>query len=361
MPGMKWKTTKIDNLLRDETSGRYYARFWRDSKPKWISLKTDVFTVAKIRIAKERKAFDAVTETVRTVETGDPTVEMCAKVCLERVANSTRIKSSSAHYYKQVVKAIFESWPELKAAKPKAISKRDLEAWSKRFSERYSPQRFNNSIGVLRKIFQVAVEQGALNENPALSLGKARVKQKHVELPTAEQLAQIIDTIRKQGGWCSVQCGDLIEFLAFTGCRIDEGRNVKWSHCKDDGIWIHGGDTGTKNSERRFLPMNSGLARLLADLKANPRFRRTTRSADFVLAIDKCPKALSSACTTLGLPHITHHDLRHWFATQAISKGVDVPTVARWLGHKDGGALLMRTYSHLLQEHSTAMAAKLQF
>jgi hypothetical protein len=39
-------------------------------------------------------------------------------------------------------------------------------------------------------------------------------------------------------------------------------------------------------------------------------------------------------------------------------QGIDVPTVARWLGHKDGGALL-RTYSHLLQEHSTAMAAKL--
>jgi integrase len=56
----------------------------------------------------------------------------------------------------------------------------------------------------------------------------------------------------------------------------------------------------------------------------------------------------------------SRHDLRHWFGTQAISKGIDVPTVARWLGHKDG-ALLMKTYSHLLQEHSKAMAAKLNF
>jgi integrase len=80
-----------------------------------------------------------------------------------------------------------------------------------------------------------------------------------------------------------------------------------------------------------------------------------------VLAIDKCPKALFSACTSLGLSHITHHDLRHWFARSAISKGIDVPTVARWLGHKDGGALLIRTYSHLLQEDSQAMAAKLTF
>jgi site-specific recombinase XerD len=58
---------------------------------------------------------------------------------------------------------------------------------------------------------------------------------------------------------------------------------------------------------------------------------------------------------------IKDFDRRHWFATQAISKGIDVPTVAKWLGHKDGGALLMKTYSHLLQEHSQAMAAKLSF
>jgi integrase len=118
---------------------------------------------------------------------------------------------------------------------------------------------------------------------------------------------------------------------------------------------------GVLSIERLFHERELVVARLLADLKANPRYRETTRSEDFVLAITKCPKALSSACKKLGLAHITHHDLRHWFATSAISKGVDVPTVAKWLGHKDGEALLMKTYSHLLQEHSQRMAAKLEF
>jgi integrase len=40
---------------------------------------------------------------------------------------------------------------------------------------------------------------------------------------------------------------------------------------------------------------------------------------------------------------------------------VDVPTVARWLGHRDGGALAMRTYGHLREEHSRAAAAKVTF
>src|ERR1700740_2043444 len=55
----------------------------------------------------------------------------------------------------------------------------------------------------------------------------------------------------------------------------------------------------------------------------------------------------------------THHDLRHYFTTDAIQRGVDIPTIAKWLGYKDGGPLLIKTYSHLLQDHSRAMAKKL--
>jgi len=35
--------------------------------------------------------------------------------------------------------------------------------------------------------------------------------------------------------------------------------------------------------------------------------------------------------------------LRHLFATRCIESGVDIPTVSRWLGHKDGGALAMKS------------------
>ena len=56
----------------------------------------------------------------------------------------------------------------------------------------------------------------------------------------------------------------------------------------------------------------------------------------------------------VGILRITHHDLRHFFATICIESGVDIPTVSRWLGHKDGGALAMKTYGHLRREHSIA-------
>jgi hypothetical protein len=40
---------------------------------------------------------------------------------------------------------------------------------------------------------------------------------------------------------------------------------------------------------------------------------------------------------------------------------VDIPTVSRWLGHKDGGALAMKTYGHLRREHSIAQAQRVTF
>lgn len=41
-------------------------------------------------------------------------------------------------------------------------------------------------------------------------------------------------------------------------------------------------------------------------------------------------------------------------------RGIDVRTVAGWLGHKDGGVLLLRRYAHLRDAHSLESAARLK-
>ena len=35
--------------------------------------------------------------------------------------------------------------------------------------------------------------------------------------------------------------------------------------------------------------------------------------------------------------------------------------IAGWLGHKDGGVLVARTYGHLRNEHSAAMAKRMNW
>ena len=80
-----------------------------------------------------------------------------------------------------------------------------------------------------------------------------------------------------------------------------------------------------------------------------------------VMRVSECQKAMNRAAKKLGIPRLTHHDLRHLFATRCIESGVDIPTVSRWLGHKDGGALAMRVYGHLRDYHSANMAQKVMF
>jgi len=80
-----------------------------------------------------------------------------------------------------------------------------------------------------------------------------------------------------------------------------------------------------------------------------------------VLGVGEARKSLARACERLGVELLTHHDLRDAFATAAIEAGVDIPTVAAWLGHADGGALLMRVYAHHRRAHSVSQAAKMIF
>ena len=53
--------------------------------------------------------------------------------------------------------------------------------------------------------------------------------------------------------------------------------------------------------------------------------------------------------------------MRHFFCSNAIEAGIDFKVIAEWLGHKDGGILVARTYGHLRAEHSTAMAKRMTF
>jgi integrase len=75
-----------------------------------------------------------------------------------------------------------------------------------------------------------------------------------------------------------------------------------------------------------------------------------------ILGIDDVKKALASSCKRLGFPAFSQRSFRRMFITRAIEKGVDVKVVAEWQGHRDGGKLILQTYSHVRPVHSQRMA-----
>src|SRR5207302_9738039 len=72
--------------------------------------------------------------------------------------------------------------------------------------------------------------------------------------------------------------------------------------------------------------------------------------------VERREKVLSDKLQKFGF-----HDLRHHFISYAVMSGVDFMTIARWVGHKDGGILIGKVYGHLANEHAQAQAARLNF
>jgi integrase len=202
---------------------------------------------------------------------------------------------------------------------------------------------------------------GERPENPAASLKKTRIKGTDLKLPERDQFRNLLAEIRLNSGGWGPKAADLVEFLAYTGLRLNtEAHWVTWGDVdwERKEIVVRGDPrTRTKNWEIRRIPIIPDLEQLLQQGKTEIVRSRSER----ITKVDRCYETLDRACKAIGIPRITHHDLRHLFATRCIESGVDIPTVARWLGHKDGGALAMKTYGHLRNEHSQAMAARVKF
>ena len=67
------------------------------------------------------------------------------------------------------------------------------------------------------------------------------------------------------------------------------------------------------------------------------------------------------ARTAAGLAGFGFHDCRHFFISQAVMSGVDFMTIAKWVGHRDGGLLIGTVYGHLSDEHTKRQAGKVTF
>src|SRR5439155_26823200 len=144
------------------------------------------------------------------------------------------------------------------------------------------------------------------------------------------------------------QSADFVEFLGLAGLgqaeaasitradvNLESGRIIVYRHKTDVGFAIP------------LYPQLRPLVEKLCNGK--------THNAR-LFSINEARKALANSCKRLGLTSFTHRSLRRMFIVRAIERGVDVKVIAEWQGHRDGGKLILQTYSHVNPVHSNRMA-----
>ena len=357
----RWEKTRLQNLVRNSASGRYYARLYRDGKEVWKSLKTAHFSVAEARLAAAINEHRQSAGIPVDASSAKMTFGEAAALCLGREAKNVEIKRRTKAYRIEVHAALLRSWPGLDELPLRRITPSVCRDWAISFSKRFSATRYNGTLSHLRRVFEIGVENGILHTNPSAGLKRRGVKSKQLQLPTRAQFADFIAAMRAGNSRDSNHCADLAQGLAFTGCRISEAARVTWRDLDfhHNEIVIRGDpEEATKNGEIRRVPMIPSARSLFDRLKSQ---RLHDEAGDAVFSVRECQQSMNRAAKVVNMTRITHHDLRHFFATICLEGGVDIPTVSRWLGHKDGGALAMRTYGHLRREHSVAQAQKVSF
>lgn len=353
-----WEPTRYQNLFRYVPSGMIFARLKIAGKQVRKSLKTSDLELAKRKLVELERNERAVADDRRR---GKMLFGEALDEYLQTSKHDATLKSRTKAYDEQQVVALLKTWPGLRDIDIRRITQEDCEQWAARFAEVYSPSAYNHTISIVKHTFEKAIDQGVRHDNPARKIKRQSERPKKLTLPTQEEFAAFVNEIESGGSGKSQPRADLVMFLTYSGCRKMEAAHVTWADISfEPGILrIHGDpQSGTKNGESRPVPMIEEMRTLLTRLKSE---RPNHKPTDYVMTVRECQKAMNRAAELVGMKRITHHDLRHLFATRCTESGVDIPTVSRWLGHKDGGDLAMKTYGHLRDEHSLAMAQKVFF
>ena len=343
------------NLYRLESTGGYYGLVKRADKQFRRSLKTTDRKLAERRLTELRGQIGNLSLTQ------DATVSFATVA--QRWLDTTRhtLKASSVKRRETCIKNLV---PFFHGVTIRNITARHCERWLTERAKNLAPQTFAHELGTMNGVLNEAVRKGLLLTNPARNIKRPRIVKADICVPSRDQFQNLVAAIRFSDGRTDSQRkansgADLVELLAYTGCRVAEATALRWVdvNMERNCLTITGGDKGTKNYESRTVPMTDALRELLLRLQAG----QPPQPIDFISPIKDAKKCLQTACRRLGLPHFTHHSFRHFFATTCIESGVDIPTISKWLGHKDGGALAMKVYGHLRQEHSFAQIKRVQF
>jgi integrase len=229
-----------------------------------------------------------------------------------------------------------------------------------------SARTVNVELIALRNVLRSAIQDGHLSTLPPVKRLKETKPMRR--LVTFAEIERVADAALDVAPTTGQMVSDFIRLMAYSGGRWGETLRLRWQDVDFERKQIHFGADGlSKNGEARAVDFNPKLEKHLKAMQRRRApdsdflFPSRQRSEDQDLHSITFNKTIRDARVAAGVPDFTCHMCRHFFASMALMSKVDVHTVASWLGHKDNGVLLAKTYSHLLGEHKREQAKRVNF
>ena len=240
----------------------------------------------------------------------------------------------------------------------------------------------NLAVTVLRNVLKRGIEDGWLKRLPTENMRPLKWTPQKRALVTATDIDNLCAAAFKPVYFRSrlakhneegkplknaQQFSDYIRLMGYCGARASETLRLKWSDVSWEQRQLTIGSDGlAKNHKSRVVDFNSELESHLKQMA-----RRRAPDSDWLFpspqrgeqdhASKTFRESLILARKASGLAHVTFHDCRHHFISFAVMSGIDYMTIARWVGHQDGGVLIGKVYGHLSNEHAQRQAQRVVF
>jgi len=328
-------------LYRYSPTGGYYARIKADGKEIRRSLETTDREIAKRKLSDFKRDLARIDHT-----RGNMTVAELAERWLETVR---RQKPKTYDAKALLVRRIKRDWPKGADMLVRKVKPSDIELFLATY--KFGSSARNSCITALRQLFAFARADKIIVDSPAATLRWTRRDRPIRKTPSFEEFKAIVASIREQQfSDTAEESADFVEFLGLAGLGQAEAASLTWG----DIDWKANTITTFRHKTKTGfqIPIYPQVRPLL-----ERRFAASNGALDKnVFSVKNAKKAIASACKRLKLPAYLHRSFRRMFITRAIELGVDVKVIAEWQGHRDGGQLILSTYSHVRPVHSQRMA-----
>lgn len=332
-------------LYKYESSGVYFAHVRAGGKLHRESLETTDRQLANRRLREFRRKVSRV----------DPKLSKTTltAMCDLYLQTIEHLSESTKKAKRGIIERLKKTFHGADAIPLADIKPSQLETWLSKRTAKLSASHRNTFVTTLRDIFALAMRDRYISDSPCAEF-KYRKREIPIRLtPSYDEFKAIVADIRSQqfNGHGAEQSADFIEFLGLAGLGQAETAGLLRKHVRFDAgqiqLFRH------KTRQAFTIPIYPQVRALLEKLCDG------LKPDDRVLSINDAKKAIAGACQRLGFPNYSQRSLRRMFITRCIEKGIDIKVISQWQGHKDGGKLILNTYSHVRPAHSDRMAALL--
>lgn len=235
------------------------------------------------------------------------------------------------------------------------ITPRMIDEYKKDKHETLSAATINRTLAILRKMFNDAIRWGFIGHSPMRFIQQLHEQQNGFDYYTSEEVRMFLENCSR--GFFPIAC-----CAVYTGMRVGEIVALKWQDVDFERrvIRIEKSGRGTTKSRKiRYIPVNSRLLKVLAELRMKeeselvfPNGNEGMRSIDF-------RREMREAAEGVGLRRIRMHDLRHTFASNYVINGGNIVSLQKILGHSTINMTLR--YTHLAPDFMTKDIERLDF